>query len=100
MRLERLSSLHTDIRNSLTSDRYGSGVLDKEALAAIAKLVESELGSVQRNDERIDEISWHLKALAASGDMSYMSVIDKGIASAIRKISGHAKEAKETLLQT
>jgi len=94
---QRLMSPSSEVRKSVSSDFYGSGVADQTITDAIAKLVAEQLPTVTHDDDRSDEIAWHLKALGASGNAEYRPLIEQALASPNPKVSGYAKTALKTL---
>lgn len=97
---QRLASPSSEVRRSVSSDLYGAGVVDKVTLDAIAELVAELLPTVTTEDERADEIAWHLKALGASGDAKYRPLIEQAEASSSKHVARYAQSALETLAVT
>ena len=94
---QRLASPSSEVRKSVSSDLYGTGVTDKVTITAIAELVAKQLPTVTPEDERADEISWHLKALAASGDAQYRPLIEQAVTSPSEQVARYAKTALDML---
>ena len=95
--IQRLASPGSEMRKSVSSDLYGSGVTDKVTMAAIAELVAKELPTLTRTDERADEVAWHLKALAGSGDAQYRPLIEQALSSPSQHVGEYASSALKTL---
>jgi hypothetical protein len=95
--IQRLASPSSEMRKSVSSDMYGSGVTDKVTMTAIAEVVAKELPSITPTDERADEVAWHLKALASSGDEQYRSLIEQAVASPNQHVAEYASSALKTL---
>lgn len=100
-RLQRLQSENSLVRRDVSRELYGSGQQDEEALNAIASLLDEQLSEItSKKDPRADEAAWHTKALAASGNMDYLPLIERAIKSPVRSIARHGRGAQETLMAT
>jgi hypothetical protein len=99
-RMRRLSSNDIYERKQVASDIYGSGARDHAVEAAMVETLERLLPTIEKKDPRTDELAWYIKVLASTGDMAYMPLIERAIASPVRHIRGHAEDAKWTLIET
>jgi hypothetical protein len=79
---------------------FGSGINDKGLNDLLASIIGSALPSLDKDSPRVEELAWHVKALSASGDETYMPVILLAAQSPVKKLARHAKDAKAILEKT
>jgi len=86
-----------DVRREASSQIFGSGLDNARLNEQLAGIIGDAIGGLDKNSPRIDEIAWHVKALAASGDAKYLPLLSDLSNSNIRKLARHATDAKEVM---
>ena len=94
---EQLQSTSVASRMQASQQIFGSGINDKGLNELLASIIESALPSLDKDSPRVEELAWHVKALGASGDQTYMRVILLAAQSSVKGLARHAKEAKAVL---
>lgn len=97
--LARLQSTSISTRIAAAQDVVGGGFSSPELYAALAARIEHGLAELQRTDRHANELAWHTKALASSGDLRYLPLIERVETAGNRRLAGHAYEAKRVLFQ-
>ncbi|HPW12021.1 MAG TPA: hypothetical protein PK399_02455 [Thermomonas sp.] len=94
---EQLQSSSMAARMEASRQIFGSGINDKGLNDLLASIIGSALPSLDKDSPRVEELAWHVKALSASGDETYMPVILLAAQSPVKKLARHAKDAKAIL---
>jgi hypothetical protein len=99
--IEQLQSTSPEVRIKASQYIYGGGIENAELYAAVADAIEKQSATLYKNPSKVvrQEVSWHAKALASSGNMDYMPLLDKLSKSSSRSISKHANNSKTILAE-
>ena len=99
--MEQLQSTSPEVRIKASQYIYGGGIESAELYAAVADAIEKQSATIYKNPSKLvrQEVSWHAKALASSGNMDYMPLLDKLSKSSSRSISKHANKSKVLLAE-
>ena len=95
--LARLQSTSIDTRIAAAQDVYGGGFASPELYLELAERIEQGLAKLQGSRRTSNELAWHTKALASSGDLRYLPLIERVEHTGYRGLVGHAQEAKRIL---
>ena len=98
--IELLKSESVADRTRASKEVFGAGIRDEAVYAQISLLVEAGMEGIDKKSPRVDELAWHVKALASSGDISYMPLIDQAVNSGVGSLARHAKDAKKILIES
>lgn len=79
---------------------YGTGRSDPDAYARLARWLAEGLDAPRPPRDAVDALVWSVRALGASGDASYMPLIERAAASPVRAIAREARDAREVLHRT
>ena len=95
--LEQLSSDDRNLRISASKIITHGGITDKTIYDRLHQLVEEGYKTGLDNKYHIDEISWHTKALATSGDEKYRPTIQSVSNANHKKLRRHGSDSLEAL---
>jgi len=70
----KLQSTSPEVRTSASRYIYGAGIDNAELYVAVANAIEVKIASLDKDSSSLlqQEVSWHTKALASSGDKDYL----------------------------
>lgn len=97
--LVRLQSTSIDTRIAAAQDVFGGGFASPKLYTRIAGHVELGLVDLRQTTAHANELAWLTKALASSGDMRYLPLIERVERAGYRRLAGHAIEAKRVLFR-
>jgi hypothetical protein len=97
--LARLQSTSINTRIAAAQDVFGGGFASPELYAKLAERIEQGLAELQGPDRHANELAWQTKALASSGDVRYLPLIERVENAGHRRLAGHAHEAKQVLFR-
>lgn len=95
--LARLQSSSIDTRIAAAQDVFGGGFASVEIYDRIADRIELGLVELRRSTAHANELAWHTKALASSGDMRHLPLIERVERAGYGRLAKHAIEAKRVL---
>lgn len=98
--IERLNSNSIEVRTQASQEAFGAGIKSDALYQKIESVAEAGLKGMDKNSPRSNEIAWHIKALAGSGDIKYLPLIERASQSGVRSLARHAKDAKEILAES
>jgi hypothetical protein len=77
-------------------------IVGEQVYEAVATAIRNQLATLNKESPRQqqEEVAWHAEALAASGNLDYMPLLDELSRSPVRKVARHAKKAKKLLAKT
>lgn len=97
--LQRLQSTNADTRIEAAQAIHGGGFASPELYAALAERIERGLPELPRARHTANELAWYTKALASSGDLRYLPLIERVEHTGLRRLAGHAAEARQLLVR-
>jgi hypothetical protein len=97
--LARLQSTSINTRIAAAQDVFGGGFASPELYAKLAERIEQGLAELQGPDRHANELAWQTEALASSGDVRYLPLIERVENAGHRRVAGQAHEAKQVLFR-
>ena len=95
--LEQLRSQSIAERTAACRQIFGAGMKSPDIYAQLALNLEAGLVNLDKKSPRVEELAWHVKALASSGDLKYLPLVKSAAESEVRAIARHARDSREIL---
>ncbi|MEO7917495.1 MAG: hypothetical protein ABIR16_07605 [Dokdonella sp.] len=78
----------------------GAGMKSEEMYDQLATNLEDGLSGLDKMSPRVQELAWTVKALASSGSLKYMELVERTAVSGVSSLERHALAAKEILAES
>lgn len=91
--MDGLRSDSVERRTLAARDVYGSGIESPELYELIAQIIRDGVVGLEKRSPRVEELSWHAKALGCSGDLRFQPLLEELTRSSVRKLVRHSESA-------
>ena len=90
------------VRTNASKSIYSVRIDNAELYEAVAIAIKMQLAILDKKSpsELQQEVAWHTKALATSGNLDYMPLLDELSRSTARTVAKHAKKSKKLLAKS
>jgi hypothetical protein len=98
----QLGSAASQDRTEASRYIYGAGIDDAEVYKAVAAAIEISSSTLNRESPNTQqqEVAWHAKALASSGNAEYLPILEELSESSAKSVARHAKKSVALLERT
>ena len=100
--IEQLHSSSTQQRTMASKTIFTQSIHDVELYEEVATAIRNQLANLNKKSPGTlqEEIAWHTKALATSGNEKYLPLLDELSNSAAKKVAKYAKESVKLLAES
>jgi hypothetical protein len=100
--IDQLGSAPPQDRTEASRYIYGRGIDDVDVYKAVARAIETSSSTLspESPSTQQQEVAWHAKALASSGNAEYMPILEELSESPAKTVAKHAKKSTALLQKT